>query len=71
MIAEDNLVNQKVLVRILNKLGVKNIVVVDNGQKAVDKEGSEKFDLVLLDMQMPVMDGIGKCYPLGSVELIL
>lgn len=61
LIAEDNLVNQKVLVRILKKLGITNVVVVDNGQKAVDKEKDEKFEVVLMDMQMPVMDGIDAC----------
>lgn len=50
LIAEDNLVNQKVLVRILKKMGVENVVVVDNGQKAVDQEATQKFDVVLMDM---------------------
>lgn len=61
LIAEDNVVNQKVLVRILKKLGVTNVVVVGDGQKAVDKEGAETFDVVLMDMQMPIMDGIDAC----------
>lgn len=50
LIAEDNLVNQKVLVRILKKMGLTNVVVVDNGQKAVDQEAAENFDVVLMDM---------------------
>lgn len=61
LIAEDNVVNQKVLVRILNKIGVKNVVVVDNGQKAVDKVAAETFNVVLMDLQMPVLDGIDAC----------
>jgi signal transduction histidine kinase/CheY-like chemotaxis protein len=61
LIAEDNLINQKVLVRMLTKLGVTKVDVVDNGQKAVDQEASEEYDIVLMDMQMPVMDGIDAC----------
>jgi CheY-like chemotaxis protein len=61
LVAEDNLINQKVLLRILNRLGIKNVVVVGNGQQAVDREGAEPFDVVLMDMQMPVMDGVAAC----------
>jgi CheY-like chemotaxis protein len=61
LIAEDNLINQKVLVRMLTNLGVIKVDVVDNGQKAVDQEASEDSDVVLMDMQMPVMDGIDSC----------
>jgi CheY-like chemotaxis protein len=61
LVAEDNLVNQKVLLRILNRLGINNVVVVDNGEKAVHREAAEPFDVVLMDMQMPIMDGVAAC----------
>jgi PleD family two-component response regulator len=61
LIAEDNAINQKVLMRILSRLGINNVVVVDDGQKAVDREAAEPFDVVLMDMQMPVMDGVAAC----------
>jgi CheY-like chemotaxis protein len=61
MIAEDNLVNQKVLTRILNRLQVQSISVVGDGEEAVKREASECFDLVLMDMQMPKMDGLEAC----------
>eukprot|EP00977_Amphora_coffeiformis_P027764 scaffold34639_cov206-Amphora_coffeaeformis.AAC.12 len=51
LIAEDNLVNQKVLRNILGRLGIDSIVVVDNGRAAVDHEAAEPFDVVLMDMQ--------------------
>lgn len=54
LIAEDNIVNQKVLSRILRKLGIKNVEIVDNGQKAVDREAADPFDVIFMDMQMPV-----------------
>jgi CheY-like chemotaxis protein len=61
LVAEDNAINQKVLLRILNRLGINNVVVVGNGQQAVDREGAQPFDVVLMDMQMPVMDGVAAC----------
>jgi two-component system sensor histidine kinase/response regulator len=66
LVAEDNIVNQKVIVRLLNRLGVNNVEVVDNGQKAVEKEKEHAFDVILMDMQMPVMDGIDACQLIAS-----
>jgi PleD family two-component response regulator len=51
LIAEDNLVNQKVLVRMLTRLGAENVDIVDNGEKAVDLEASKTYDLILMDMR--------------------
>ena len=61
LVAEDNLVNQKVLKRLLQRLGVSKIQVVSNGQQAVDLEAQESFDIIFMDIQMPVMDGIEAC----------
>ena len=61
LIAEDNIVNQKVLSRILNRLGADEVKIAGNGQIAVEMEAAEEFDFVLMDMQMPVMDGIEAC----------
>ena len=61
LVAEDNLINQKVLVRMLARLGVKNVEVVSNGQEAVDREAQNEYDIVYMDWQMPVMDGIDAC----------
>lgn len=58
LIAEDNLVNQKVLTRTLTKLGVTNIDVVPNGQEAVNKSAVQTFDVIFMDWCMPVMDGL-------------
>jgi CheY-like chemotaxis protein len=59
--AEDNLVNQKVLSRVLNRSGITDITIVDNGKKAVDISATVRYDCILLDMQMPVMDGMEAC----------
>ncbi|HEY9189486.1 MAG TPA: response regulator [Sulfurovum sp.] len=58
LIVDDNLINQKVLVNLLQPSGM-DISVAGNGQEAVDKvkEGETEFDLVLMDINMPIMDG--------------
>ena len=52
LIAEDNMVNQKVLRNILKRLGIKDVMIVENGRQAVDREAAEPFDVVLMDMQV-------------------
>ena len=61
LVAEDNIINQKVLVRMLHRFGITFIDIAENGQEAVDKEASEQYDVVFMDMQMPVMDGLEAC----------
>jgi two-component system sensor histidine kinase/response regulator len=56
LLAEDNSVNQTLAVRLLEKRGYR-VVVVDNGHAAVTTLESEVFDLVLMDIQMPEMNG--------------
>jgi signal transduction histidine kinase/DNA-binding response OmpR family regulator len=57
LIAEDNLINQKLAERVLSKLGFKTCTV-QNGLEAVNAIRQNHFDLVLMDIQMPVMDGL-------------
>ena len=56
LLAEDNQVNQLVARKILSSLGFE-VDVVENGQLALEKLKDERFDVVMLDCQMPVMDG--------------
>jgi signal transduction histidine kinase/CheY-like chemotaxis protein len=56
LIAEDNPINALLLVKLLSKWSIK-AVVTNNGQEAVDKLLSNTFDVVLMDLHMPVMDG--------------
>jgi PAS domain S-box-containing protein len=57
LVAEDNLNNQKLIQILLNKLGL-NPIIVSNGQEALDIYKKEKFDLIFMDINMPIMDGI-------------
>jgi len=57
LIVEDNEINTMVATAVLEKWNC-NIHAVENGKKAVELEDLEKFNVILMDMQMPVMDGI-------------
>ena len=57
LLAEDNPVNQKVTVAILERKG-HTVEVAENGRLAVDALASGDFDIVLMDIQMPVLDGL-------------
>ena len=57
LVAEDNAVNQKVILYTLTKLGYKP-ALAENGAIAVEKVRESHFDIILMDMQMPEMDGI-------------
>ncbi len=56
LVVDDNIVNQKMAVKMLEKLGC-TIEVADNGLEAVKKVEKSTYDLVLMDCQMPEMDG--------------
>lgn len=57
LLVEDNPVNQKVAIRMLQKLGCV-VELAENGQQALEKLERASYDIVLMDMQMPVMDGL-------------
>lgn len=57
LVAEDNLINLRLLETILQQQNFR-VTAVDNGQKAVDAYLLEPYDLVLMDIDMPIMDGL-------------
>ena len=57
LLVEDNPINQKLAMKMLTKLG-HDVSLAENGQKAVNMTDKEKFDLIFMDMQMPVLNGI-------------
>lgn len=56
LLAEDNVINQKIVVQLLSKRGVK-VITASNGMEAVERAGERKYDLVFMDVQMPELDG--------------
>ncbi|QHT69941.1 response regulator [Rhodocytophaga rosea] len=57
LVAEDNEVNQLIIKRILTKLGYQ-VAIVNNGIEVLQKIANETFDVILMDVQMPEMDGL-------------
>jgi signal transduction histidine kinase len=57
LVAEDNEINQKLIKINLNKMGY-NPIIVTNGQEALDQLNKQSFDIILMDVQMPIMDGV-------------
>jgi CheY-like chemotaxis protein len=67
LVAEDNAVNQLLLTRLLEKRG-HHVVVVATGRAALEALEKESYDLVLMDIQMPEMDGIEATVALRKIE---
>jgi signal transduction histidine kinase/ActR/RegA family two-component response regulator len=65
--AEDNAVNQLVLKTLLHQVGL-HPVLVDDGRAALDAWEAEDWDLILMDMQMPVMDGLAATRAIRECE---
>jgi signal transduction histidine kinase/AmiR/NasT family two-component response regulator len=66
--AEDNPTNQQVLQAVMDSLGI-DIDIVPDGREAVDAWRTGGYDLILMDIQMPVMDGIAAASEIRSLEI--
>jgi signal transduction histidine kinase/CheY-like chemotaxis protein/streptogramin lyase len=67
LLAEDNRVNQLLATRLLERAGC-TVVVAGAGDEALRKYEAEEFDLVLMDLQMPVMDGLAATAQIREIE---
>jgi two-component system, sensor histidine kinase and response regulator len=67
LLAEDNIVNQRLAVRLLEREG-HSVVVAGDGTKVLEALGSQVFDLILMDVQMPIMDGVETTAAIRKLE---
>ena len=67
LLAEDNIVNQRLISRLLEKMG-HNVTIASDGQMALRLSTQQEFDLVAMDMQMPLMDGLEATEEIRSRE---
>jgi len=67
LVAEDNLINQKVAMMNLKQLG-HDVEIAVNGRMAVEMYKSGNYDLILMDLQMPILDGIGATIEIRNIE---
>ncbi|ORX45701.1 hypothetical protein DM01DRAFT_1339928 [Hesseltinella vesiculosa] len=58
ILAEDNILNQKIAVSILKRLGYQDVTVVNNGKEVLERMRSQMFDVIFMDLYMPEMDGL-------------
>ena len=68
LLVEDYKHSQIIVTRLLKKNDFDQIVVVENGAEAVDQVKKQSFDLILMDMQMPVMNGFEATQHIRNME---
>ena len=68
LVAEDNFINQKLIKQVLLKYGV-TVELANNGLEAFEKRKSNTYDLILMDIQMPVMDGVEATHEIINYEV--
>lgn len=67
LLVEDNLINQNMVAMILKKRGA-HVIVANNGQEALDILTSKKVDVILMDIQMPILDGYQTTQKIRELE---
>ena len=69
LLVEDNLLNQRIVLFSLKKYN-HEVTIANNGLEAVEKFKESEFDVILMDIMMPVMDGLEATVKIREVEMI-
>lgn len=67
LLVEDNMLNQKLMYFNLTKMGF-NLKMVNNGQEAVDACKNDKYEFIMMDLMMPIMDGFQATKAIRTIE---
>jgi len=67
LLAEDQPINRKIVIGLLKRYDWQ-ILIAENGEEAVEKYSSEHFDLILMDVQMPKLDGFDATRQIRKIE---
>ena len=57
LVAEDNKINQKLILNVLNRLGIE-VTIANNGKEALEQRMNNEYDMIFMDIEMPVMGGM-------------
>jgi len=69
LLVEDNLLNQRIVTFSLKKYN-HEVIIANNGVEAIEKFSEQKFDVILMDIMMPVMDGLEATVKIREIEMV-